>query len=58
MLFLIMWLYTEVQEKQARTEWQAFTRAGARFTAEDGAKLEARIEVLEAACYEDPDGCR
>jgi hypothetical protein len=58
MLFLIMWLYTEVEEQKARTEWQAFVRTGERFTAEDGARLEARIEALEGICEADPAGCR
>jgi hypothetical protein len=49
-LFACGWLYTEIKESQARVEWQAFTRAGERFTAEDGAKLKARIMVLEAEC--------
>ena len=46
-LFFCMWLYTEISEQQARVEWQAFTRAGARFTAEDGDDLRARIDHLE-----------
>ena len=53
-LFFWMWLYTEIEEQQARArdeqaaiEWKAFIRTGARFTAEDGAELKARIKHLE-----------
>jgi len=47
LLFFGAWLYTEIQENRARAEWQTFTRAGARFTAEDGDDLRARIDHLE-----------
>jgi hypothetical protein len=47
LLFFVFWLYTEIQESKARNEWQEFTRAGARFTAEDGEAMSARIDRLE-----------
>jgi hypothetical protein len=47
LLFFVFWLYTEIQESKARNEWQEFTRAGARFTADDGARMSARIDRLE-----------
>ena len=47
LIFFWMWLYTEVQENRTAAEWKAFVRTGARFTAEDGANLDARITELE-----------
>ena len=50
-LFLIMWLYTEVAEYNERhaiyMDFKSFHDKGKRFTAAEGDVLEARIEILE-----------
>jgi len=46
-IFFILWAYSEIEEKKSAVEWKAFVRSGPRFTAEDGAALESRIEALE-----------
>ena len=57
-LFWVAWIYSELRDywqwmdqygKITATleEIQAFKEAGPRFTAEDGAELEARIEAIE-----------
>jgi len=51
--FWAMWLYTEISEHGQRdafnSEVKTFMTRGGRFTAEDGAALEQRIENLERA---------
>lgn len=50
-LFLLMWLWTEVSEYQERhtiyMEFKKFHDAGERFTKQDGDKLRQRVEALE-----------
>jgi hypothetical protein len=68
-IFWCAWLYSEIKEtmdtvawrKKSAAEYQEFRDfhdEGKRFTAENGAALEARIEALEATCEADPAGCR
>ena len=51
LLFVSMWLYTEIMEYQNRTsfveEVNDFMYKGDRFTKEKGDELEARVEKLE-----------
>jgi len=50
-LFWAAWLYTEISEYLERQDqWESvnqFMSKGDRFSREDGAELEARIEALE-----------
>lgn len=57
MVFVIAWLGTEIYESYRRGHYQSevkdFMQQGARFTAEDGAALEERIERLEQKVLDD-----
>ena len=50
-VFWVMWVYVAVENyierEHFRSEVTEFIQPGPRFTAEDGAKLEARIKALE-----------
>jgi len=52
-IFMSSWVVTEVVEHEKReivtAETRAFMLQGPRFTAADGAALEARVEALENA---------
>jgi hypothetical protein len=47
LVFFWIFIYTEIQEKRDSVEWKAFIHTGERFTAEDGARMRARIDRLE-----------
>ena len=51
MLFLVMWLWTEITEYEERhaiyMDFKSFHDKGKRFTAAEGDVLEARVKKLE-----------
>ena len=51
-LFAIAWLYTEIEEYNARADYKQevdrFMNRGNRFTADEGRDMRARLEELEA----------
>jgi hypothetical protein len=58
-LFWALWVYSELDERGTQgnfyAEAQEFMSAGGRFTTEDGAALEKRIEALEKTIKEKSD---
>jgi hypothetical protein len=47
LIIFMAWIYTEIDEQKARTEWRAFIEEGSRFTGKDGDLIAARICRLE-----------